>query len=616
MPFAVNVVLAQAGLAPPEITTGILVVFGLVVLALVLFVSELLPIDITAIGLLVLVVLLEPWTGISPEEGISGFASPATITVLAMFILSEGIRRTGLLQVLAKKIVSLTGGHPRKQLAALVGISGTTAGFINNTPVVAMMVPMVLDIAKATKTSPSKYLIPVSYAAMMGGMLTLIGTSTNILASDISARLIGHRISMFEFTALGALVLVSGWIYLLTLGYRLTPARIKPEEGLTEVFEIEDYLSEVVVGDDSPLVGQTVGGALSALNLDLDVVKITRDGQAFSAPIVNKQFQAGDVLVVRSSRDTLLRFIELEGLRPVAHAHIGEADFNLDHAESALVELVILSDNELVGETLRSVRFAQRYEAIVLAIRRGGGFIYDRLDEVELRGGDTLLVQASEYTIQRLRNNRSFVVAPGREIADFRYDKTPVALGIVAAVVLLAAFDVIPILIAALLGMVAMVVTGCIRPVEVYDSVDWSVIFLLAGVIPLGMALEQSGGAEYLAQLMALGAESLPSGVVLFAFYVGTSLITQVVSNNASVVLMIPVAVSVAELTGAEPFSFVLAVIFAASTAMLTPVGYQTNLMVYGPGGYRFTDFFRVGMPLQLILAAVTTLGIYLIWGV
>jgi len=238
------------------------------------------------------------------------------------------------------------------------------------------------------------------------------------------------------------------------------------------------------------------------------------------------------------------------------------------------------------------------------------------MDAVPLDGGDSLLVLASPATFEQLSSDPRFVVGEAEELPFMRPEKTPVALGILAAVVGLAAFEVLPILVSALGGVVAMIVTGCLRPNEVYEAVDWSVIFLLAGMIPLGTALQRTGGAEYLAEQIVAASEALPMLAVLFLFYLVTALVTEVVSNNASVVLMIPVAIDAAQLIGAEPFSFVLAVTFAASTSMLTPIGYQTNLMVYGPGGYRFTDFARVGGPLQLILAVVTTLGIYAFWGV
>jgi di/tricarboxylate transporter len=565
---------------------------------------------------MVIVMLLEPWTHVGPSDGISGFASTATITVLAMFILSEGVRRTGILARIGNAIVRRAKGNFLKQYTAVIGLSGTTAGFINNTPVVAMMIPMVMGIARKTRSSPSKLLMPLSFASMMGGMLTLIGTSTNILASDVSARLLDRPFSMFEFTSLGALVLVSGAIYLVVAGRHLLPERIKPEEDLTEEFALSGYLTEVVVTEDSPLVGSTVQQGLASLNVDVDIVQMIRDREAFPAPITIKQFRPGDILMLRARRDVLLNLMKSQRLEPIVKTKITADDFDLREQGEKLVELVLLSDNPLIGETLRSVSFAQRYDALVLAIRRQGATIQERIDGMPLKGGDTLLVQASERSLRRFNGNRTFVVVQDVDDAEVRRDKIPLALGIVAAVVGLAALNVMPIVVSSLLGVVAMIITGCLRPTELYPAVDWSVIVLLAGVIPLGMALERSGGAAYLASLTAGASETLPAFLLLLLFYLFTTLITNVISNNASVVLMIPVAVEAAALTGSDPFSFVLAVTFAASTAMLTPVGYQTNLMVYGPGGYRFTDFFRVGAPLQLLLAFVTCGGIYLLWGV
>lgn len=607
--------LLQTTTSTPELTTSMLVVFGLVLVALVFFIFEILPIDITAVMLMFLVILLEPWTEISPAQGISGFSSTATITVLAMFILSEGVRRTGLLQIIGNKIVEYTDGNQFKQYATLIGVAGSTAGFINNTPVVAMMIPMVVNIARKTRTSPSKYLLPVSYASMMGGMLTLIGTSTNILASDVSARLLGHPFSMFEFTRLGFVVLLAGWLYLLTLGRWLTPERIEPEEELTETFEMGNYLTEIVVAEDSRFAGAPIGETMDDLGMDIDIVRMRRDGEVFSGPFETKQFRAGDVLIVRSNRGTLLEFLKLSGFEPAPRVQILQADFEVSETAETLVELVLLSDNELVGETLDFRNFVESYSAIVLAIRRGGEFFHDHLGEVKLQGGDTLLVQASEDAIQRFSNDRHFILTQEKEQPEFRTSKLPIAVAIVAAVIALAAFNVLPILVSALGGVIAMVVTGCVRPSEMYDAVNWDVIFLLAGVIPLGMALEETGGAEYIALQLVEFLQVLPPLLLLAAFYLVTALITQIVSNNASVVLMIPVAVSAAERIDANPFAFVLAVTFAASTAMLTPVGYQTNLMVYGPGGYKFTDYFRVGALLQVLLAGVTSVGIYFFWG-
>jgi di/tricarboxylate transporter len=600
----------------PAFTVDMLVVLGLIAVVLVLFITEVIPIDMTALGVIVAVVLLEPWTGVGPTDGISGFASPATVTVLAMFILSEGVRRTGVLRRVGNWIVDWAKGSFYKQYGALVGLSGTTAGVINNTPVVAMMIPMAINIARKTKISPSKLLMPISFASMLGGMLTLIGTSTSILASDVSARLLDHPFSMFEFTALGAIVLATGIVYLLTVGHRLLPERIKPEEDLTDEFEMSGYLTEVVVAETSPLVGTTVRQGLAQLGLDVDVVQMRRNGEAFAAPLGPKQFRPGDVLLLRTSRDALVELMQTQNLEPVVHTKITQKDVEIEQEKEVLIEIVLLSDNPIIGETLRSIQFAQRYDALVLALRRSGKLLYDEIDAMPLRGGDTLLVQASAPAVDQFERNRTFVVVQDEDEGSFRSEKLPLALGIIGLVVGLAALEVMPILVSALGGVVAMVATGCVRPSEVYEAVDWSVIVLLAGLIPLGMAMERSGTAAYLAHGVTAVSEGIPAFALLLVFYVFTSLVTQLISNNASVILMIPMAVEAAQLTGADPFSFVLAVTFAASGALLTPIGYQTNLMVYGPGGYRFTDFVRMGAPLQVLLALATCGGIWMIWGV
>ncbi|WP_058367433.1 SLC13 family permease [Haloparvum sedimenti] len=599
-----------------------LVVFGVVAAALVLFVTEPVPIDIAAIGVLVTLVALEPWTGVDATTGISGFASTATVTVLAMFVLSEGIRRSGLVNIVGDRIAERYGDSPFKQLLAVLGLSGGTAGFINNTPVVAIMIPMVTTISKRTGVSPSKLLMPVSFVAMLGGTLTLIGTSTNILASDLSARLIDHPFSMFEFTQLGVIVLVTGGVYMATVGRLLIPERIKVTDRLVEEFEMTQYLTEVVVREDSVLVGRTVEDSLADLDVDADIVQLIRGDQAFTEPLARKEVRAGDILVLRTDRESLLGLIDAEGLDLAPDAEVTDEVLDAEAAgvepavEQSLVEVVVSPEASLVGETLETLNFRGRYDATVLAIRRGGRIIHARMDERRLRGGDTLLLQATEETIDRFANDRDFVVARELTRPDFRTERIPVALGIVGAVVAVAALDVLPIVISALAGIVAMVVTGCVKPNEVYPAVDWSVIVLLAGLIPLGVAMERSGAAAWLAEVVVLASGSLPPLAVLGLFYLFTALVTNVISNNASVVLMIPVAVDAAQALGANPFSFVLAVTFAASTAILTPIGYQTNLMVYGPGGYKFTDYFRVGAPLQVLLTVVTTLGIAFFWGV
>ncbi|WP_137286707.1 SLC13 family permease [Halorussus salinisoli] len=601
-----------------SLTPGVIVVFFVILTALVLFVTEPVPIDITAIGIMVALMVLEPWTQVSPAEGVSGFASSATVTVLAMFILSYGVQRTGAVQILGRKIAAFTKDDESRQLGATIGVVGSISGFINNTAAVAILMPMVTDLAHEGKTSPSKLLLPLSYASMFGGTLTLIGTSTNILASAVAADLgvAGAPFSMFEFTQLGVVVAIVGTVYLMTLGRWLTPGRIPVRDDLTEEFELEEYLTEVTVTEGSPLVGQTVANALTDTDLDVDLVQLIREGRTFVEPLGPKEIQTGDVFALRTDRETLVGLIDTEGLQLLPEVSVDADELERGSADQSLVEVVVAPRSSLVGETLASANFRDRYDATVLALRRGPEYIRKRMDNAELQVGDTLLVQATPDSISRLNVNRDFIVAQEIERPDYRESKIPLAVGIVGAVVAVAALDVLPIMVSALAGALVMVVTGVLEPPEVYDAVEWDVIFLLAGVIPLGIAMQKTGAADLIADLLVLSADFLPAIAVLGLFYVVTAVLTNIVSNNASVVLMIPVAVQAAAQLDANAFAFVLAVTFAASTAFMTPVGYQTNLFVYGPGGYKFTDYIRVGAPLQLLFAIATTLGIAAFWGV
>ncbi|MEF8855189.1 MAG: SLC13 family permease, partial [Haloarculaceae archaeon] len=486
------------------------VVFALVLVALVLFATEPVPVDVTALGVMVALLLTEPLTQLladagllagpvlvlrtaaeapaaAVEAGLSGFSSVATITVLAMFVLSEGVRRTGVISRVGAGVANLTGDDEGRQLGATVGIVGPLSGFINNTAAVAILLPMVTDLAHQGRNSPSKLLMPLSFASMFGGTLTLIGTSTNILASDLTARLLPEHgpIGMFEFTALGVVLLVVGSAYLLTVGRRLVPARIPPEEDLTAEFRMADYLTEVVVRTGSPLVGQTVGTALHDSDFDLELVQLVRGEDVFLEPLAPKQIQAGDTIALRTDRGTLVDLLDVEGLALVPDVAVTEADLETAEGGQNLVEVVVAPGSALVGNTLAETNFRERYDASVLALRRGEELIRQRLDDVPLRVGDTLLVQGATGSIERLEANPDLIVAQEIHRPDVRESKMVLSVGIVATVVLAAAFTPISIATAALAGAVGMVLTGCLRPQEVYEAVQWDVIFLLAGVIPL-----------------------------------------------------------------------------------------------------------------------------------
>jgi len=613
------------------LSTAALVVFGIIGVALVLFVAELIPNDVTAIGVIVALASMQPVfgidVGISPRDAISGFANPATITIVAMYMLSAGVQKTGLVQRLGVHLADLTKGSEVRALAATVGTTGPIAGFINNTPVVAVFIPMISDLADQSNLSPSKLLLPLSYAAILGGTLTLIGTSTNLLASDFARLLIDGRdgIGMFEFTQLGAVVLVVGVAYLMTVGRRLTPARIPVDADLVEEFDLDDHLAQVEVREDSPVVGTAVDELDADEAADVTVLQLRRDGGVHPAPYTDLPIEPGDVLVVNGSLQAVNRFREANELRQLSREAVTEATFEDAPTEFTLAKAVVAEGSKYVGETVAGTRIEEFQRATVLAVRSGGELVRTDIEEVTLGAGDLLLVRLPPESIEYFNESGELYVADERaydrlleadaEAVAPLSPRTPVALAIMAGVVGAAALDVVPIVIAAFAGVFAMVVTGCLRPADAYDAVSWNVVFLLAGVIPLGRAMEATGGAGVIAEGLVAADALLPLVGVLLVTSLVTGIVANVITPVATIVLMIPVAVDAAQQLGANAFAFLLVVMFASATSFMTPIGYQTNLMVYGPGGYRFSDFLKVGAPLQALLAVVTTVGVAVIWG-
>ncbi|WP_439027633.1 SLC13 family permease [Haloarchaeobius sp. DT45] len=610
-------------MVPPP-TTEMLVVFAVTVVALVLFVTEVVSPDVTALAVLVSLVALEPWTAVSANTAILGFASPATITIMAMYMLSEGVQRTGVVDQLGAFLRRVTHGNEKRVLAATVGTTGPLAGIVNNTPVVAVFIPMITDLAEDSHLSPSKLLLPLSYAAMLGGTLTLIGTATNIVASDLAGVLIDGRtgIGMFEFTPLGLVVLLVGSVYLLTVAPRLIPERIEPVLDITDTYEVSDYLAQVRVRETSSLAGQRLDDAFRELGRDLDALQLIRNDEVFIAPKTDREILPGDVLTLRANMREINNFAEEYDLRQLPREEVTGDSLSAPWIRGELVEVVLPPSSAFDGETLREIRFRDRFDATVMAIRRGHTVIHEELADTKLESGDALLLYCRTEATAMLGEDSELVVTrstigDGPSEPPELSPKTPLAIGIMLAVVGLAAFTRFPIVITALGGVVTMVVTGCLDTSDAYDAVSWDVIFLLAGILPLSIALQATGAAEYLADLVvSVAATAVPVLGLVALFYLLTSLLANVITPVASVALMVPVAVGTAQqLPGSvDPFSFVLACTFAGSTAFMTPIGYQTNLMVYGPGGYKFTDYVRVGGPLQLLLMVVTTLGIGVLW--
>jgi di/tricarboxylate transporter len=593
----------------------IFLILGVIAVAFICFVTEWLPADITAIALMVLLMILGL---VTPEEGISGFGNSATVTVMAMFILSAGIARTGALQIVSNLLLKLGGKCCTRQILVMGAIIAPISGFINNTAVVAIFLPIVEDWCRKCGISVSKMLIPLSYITVLGGMSTVIGTSTNVLASSLSEQLGYGAFGLFQFTELGLISAVIGLIYIALVAPRVLPDRIKTSKNsVVQEYSLKDYVSEVVVTPRSNLVGQTLISSGLEKKLDVDVLELIHNDCYFPQPVGDKVLQAGDILLIRCSREDLLKIKNEEGIDIVPDVSFRSAaiEANLNFREEGIAEVLIISNSDLIGSTLKEINFRQRYNATVLAIRWGQEFVSKRLSTVPLRFGDVLLVQGPKQSLLGLQTSRRMLVIEQQDLEVIRRDKAAIVVVICLGVVLVAAFNWLPIMVSALIGVVLMVLTGCLKPSELYGAIRWDIIFLLAGLIPLGIAMEKSGATQWLANnLVAMGRDVSGYWVLTF-FFITTSIITEILSNNATVVLMLPVAAEVAKNLHLNPFAFIFAVTFAASNSFITPIGYQTNMMVYGPGGYKFLDFVCIGTPLNLMMTLIIPPLIILLYG-
>ena len=581
-----------------------LIVLGILIGIVALFVSEKYPLDIVAmlgLGVLLLLGL------VTVQEGFSGFSNPATLTVAAMFVLSAGLQRTGATTTVGRLMVRFSRNHFTALVVIMVTVTVMSA-FVNNTAAVAVFIPLVTILAGRRKLSASKLLIPLSYASQFGGVCTLIGTSTNLLVSSISEEAGYGAFTMFEFSRMGLVLFVAGMVFFLVFGRWLLPDRQTPE--LATAYQLGEFITELRVRQGSPLVGKSVLESRRGEDHDITVLRVLNTEEDGWAPL-RRILQPDDVLLVRGSLSDLIRVRGTMGLR--INADFELRDETLQTEELRLVQALVAPDSRLIGHTLKEIDFRNRYRALVLGIQRRGETINKKLSSVKLGLGDALLVQAHETEIGELRRGDDLIVlneVPGSLLRR----KAPLAIGILVAVVGLAAFDVVPILVAALLGCVALVMTRVLRPEDAYRAINWQVIFLLAGVLPLGIAMHTSGAAGWLAEQTVGLVGDMGPVAVLAAFYLLTAIMTETMSNAAAAVLLAPIAISTAEQIGADPRPFLMAITFAASTGFSTPVGYQTNTMIYVPGGYRYTDFLRAGVPLNLIFCILSVIFIPRFW--
>jgi di/tricarboxylate transporter len=592
----------------------IVIVLIFLVVAVVLFATERLPVDLVA--MLVMSALILSGV-ITAAEGIAGFSNPATITIGAMFVLSAGLFKTGAVNFVGEWLARLGRRSFWLVLVALMLLVGVLSSFLNNTAVVAVLLPVVLGVARETNVGASRLLMPLSFASMFGGVCTLIGTSTNILVSAVAEQHGLPAFGMFEFTPFGIVIFAVGTIYMLTVGVRLIPDR-RTSADPARSFRINDYLTDIQLLPDSVSVGWRLGDSPLVRELNVVVSEISRDGEHVALPPPDTILRAGDVLRVRASAEKIKRLERRVGVR--LRSGLRERDTKAfvtdgdDAGETVLVEAVLAPHTTLRGKTIKELRFYDAFNAVVLAIRHSGKLLRGNLNNTKLHAGDALLLEIKRDHLNELKDNNSFVVVSEIDLPRFRPAKIVPAVVIVAGVVISAALGLLPIVASAVIGSVLLILFKCLTPEEAYAAIDWRIIFLLAGVLTLGVALEKTGAATLLSSFIVGAFGDWGPVVMLSVLYLLTSLLTEAMSNNATAALLAPVAIATAETLNVSPRPFLVAVAFAASASFMTPVGYQTNTLIYGTGQYKFSDFLRIGAPLNLIFWILATLLIPRFW--
>lgn len=582
--------------------------FAIIAFAMAAFVREWLPLDVvalTSLGLLLLFGL------VTPKEAIGGFSNEAVITVMMMFILSDGLVRSGLIGKVAHRLADMSGANHWKGSITLMLVAGVLSAFINNVAALTIFMPVSIHLAKHYRISPSKLLLPLSYATIFGGACTLVGTSSNLLVSSLAVDYGFAPFEMFEFLGLGGILFAVGMLYNFTVPMRLLPSRAILSS-LTRKYHLSSYLTELKITESSKLVGRTVVEERVHEHFRLNVLEVIRGKRKIATDIRNTRLQAGDMLIVRGTVEDILSFKERNGLLLLVDLKLRDTDIADD--QNILAEVQLSPTSELTDLTLKKINFRNRYGCFVLALNRTGEVIREKITSIPLKPWDTLLVFGPRPRIEALHSIHDFIPLQELELRLHLPRKWWIGAAIVPAVMILAATGTMSILKASILGVVAMLVTRRLTIHEAYKAINWTVIFLVAAILPMGTAMNNTGLAQWLGGGVAeLGSRFGPTVVVALLFLV-TSVLSELMSNNSTAVLMIPIAVTTAASMGMDAKPLLMSVTIAAATSFLTPMGYKTNTVVYGPGGYRFMDYIRAGLPLKVIFWILATIFIPLFW--
>jgi di/tricarboxylate transporter len=588
--------------------------------AIVAYALELLPVELIGLGILGLLLLLFQLTPLldpggailGPGEILAGFSSPALIAVSALLVIGEAMVTTGALEGVARLLVWLARGSFHRALVYSLGYVTASSAFLNNTPIVVIFMPILRSIAERFGRSASAVMMPLSFAAILGGMLTLIGTSTNLLVSGELAKLGEQPLGFFDFTLPGLVLALCGSAYVMVLPTLLPQREVQP----AMLADGKQFIAELDLGPDSPLIGETAHGGMFPSLAEVTVRLVQRGEHPLLPPFEQITLQAGDILIVAATRKVLTDMLaQYHGhlLNPPADERRAQPR---GQREMMLAEAMVRPGSRIIGQTLEFTNLPARSHCIVLGIQRRARMLRTRLGELRLQPGDVLLLLGLSDDIERLRGDPDILVMEWSASEMPLVRKAPIAALIFAAVVAPAALDLVPIVVTALLGVLALVLTGCLNVRQAARAVDRQIVLIIASSLALGTALEATGAAAYLARMVLLAMAGAPPGWILSVLFLLIAMLTNVLTNNAAAVLFTPVAVNLAHQLGAEVFPFALAVVFGASCSFATPIGYQTNLLVMGPGHYRFRDFVVAGLPLVLLLWLAFSLFVPWYYGV
>ncbi|AGA79238.1 SLC13 family permease [Echinicola vietnamensis] len=583
-------------------TPEIITVLAIIAVAMVLFLSEKWSIDTVSI----MVMLAFMVSGILTfEEGVAGFSNPATITVGAMFVISAAVFRTGSLNTINILFLRMGRKNEYAFMFILMVFSGVLSAFINDTAVVALLMPTVLKIAKDTGITPSKLLMPLSFGALMGGVCTLLGTSTNILVSGIAQSHGAKPFGIFEMSGMGLIFLASGIAYMMTIGQWIIPKR-QPSRNISETFDMGDYITEVFVTKKFEDTGKSIKMSRLFTDYNMDPIQIIRKTgeviNAYKYTVIREE----DTIRVRCDKDTLTQIRNIPGIELKIDLKLKDEDFRSQGHK--LYEMVVPPNSSLINNTVKSIDFRRTYPGLtVLAIRHRNDILHTKLKNTKISAGDVLLVRGDEEMVDQLKGSDSLLVISEDTSPRMVWKKIAFTIFIVAAVITVAGFKLLPIPIAAIFGVVLLILFKSISAEDAYRSVDWKVLFMLAGILSMGTALEKTGAANLLANTLVAQLGDFGPRTIMSVVFLVTFLSTNIMSNNATAALLAPIAISIASALDVSDRPFLMAVTFASSLSFMTPMGYQTNTMIYTPGNYKFTDYLKVGTPLNIMFWIIAT---------